>query len=94
MGGIAAAAGPLAGGYLISAASWRWIFFINFPDCPGGDRAERARHIPESLDPGAGGQTDYARDRGPWWCSCPALPSHSIGTIGSAVPRVRSRESP
>jgi len=39
LGGIAVAAGPLVGGYLISAASWRWIFFINFPDCPGGDRA-------------------------------------------------------
>jgi MFS family permease len=31
LGGIAVAAGPLVGGYLISAASWRWIFFINFP---------------------------------------------------------------
>jgi MFS family permease len=28
---IAIAAGPLVGGYLISAASWRWIFFINVP---------------------------------------------------------------
>jgi MFS family permease len=26
LGGIAVAAGPLVGGYLISAASWRWIF--------------------------------------------------------------------
>ena len=64
LGGIAVAAGPLVGGHLISAASWRWIFFINFPDYPGGDRAERARHVPESRDPGAGGQADYARGRG------------------------------
>lgn len=30
-GGVTTAAGPLIGGYLISAASWRWIFFINVP---------------------------------------------------------------
>ncbi len=29
--GILAAIGPLAGGYIIDAASWRWIFFINVP---------------------------------------------------------------
>ena len=31
LSGVAVAAGPLIGGYLISAASWRWIFFINVP---------------------------------------------------------------
>src|SRR5512132_2555210 len=31
LGGVATATGPLVGGYLISAASWRWIFFINVP---------------------------------------------------------------
>ena len=31
LGGVAVAAGPLVGGYLISVASWRWIFFINVP---------------------------------------------------------------
>ena len=31
LGGVATAAGPLLGGYLIAAASWRWIFLINVP---------------------------------------------------------------
>src|SRR5262249_39121593 len=31
LSGVAVAAGPLIGGYLITAASWRWIFFINVP---------------------------------------------------------------
>ncbi len=29
--GILAAIGPLAGGYIIDATSWRWIFFVNVP---------------------------------------------------------------
>jgi len=33
LGGVATAAGPLLGGYLITAASWRWIFLINVPVC-------------------------------------------------------------
>ena len=31
LGGVASAVGPFLGGYLIAAASWRWIFFINLP---------------------------------------------------------------
>jgi len=29
--GVASAVGPIVGGYLIDAASWRWIFFLNVP---------------------------------------------------------------
>ena len=59
LGGVAIAAGPLIGGYLISAASWRWIFFINIPIAVIVV-ALGARHIPESRDPGATGRLDYA----------------------------------
>src|SRR5262249_15071415 len=31
LGGVATAAGPLLGGYLIDAFNWRWIFFLNLP---------------------------------------------------------------
>jgi EmrB/QacA subfamily drug resistance transporter len=59
LGGVAIAAGPLIGGYLISAASWRWIFFINVP-IAAVVVALGARHIPESRDPDTAGRLDYA----------------------------------
>jgi MFS family permease len=52
------AAGPLVGGYLISAASWRWIFFINLP-IAAAVVVLGARHVPESHDPAATGKIDY-----------------------------------
>ena len=56
---IAIAAGPLVGGYLISAASWRWIFFINVP-LAVVVVALGARHLPESRDLSVTGTIDYA----------------------------------
>jgi EmrB/QacA subfamily drug resistance transporter len=58
LGGVATAAGPLLGGYLISAASWRWIFFINIPIAVAVI-ALGAKHVPESRDPSATGKIDY-----------------------------------
>jgi EmrB/QacA subfamily drug resistance transporter len=59
LGGVAIAAGPLIGGYLIAAASWRWIFFINLP-IAAVVVVLGARHIPESRDPAATGRLDFA----------------------------------
>jgi MFS family permease len=56
---VAVAAGPLVGGYLISAASWRWIFFINVPVAVVVV-ALAVRHVPESRDPNVTGAIDYA----------------------------------
>jgi len=58
LSGVAIAAGPLIGGYLISAASWRWIFFINIP-IAAAVVALGVRHVPESRDLGAAGKLDY-----------------------------------
>ena len=55
--GLATAAGPLLGGYLISVGSWRWVFFINLP-VGLGVIALTARHVPESVDPAAAGKLD------------------------------------
>lgn len=57
LGGVATAAGPLVGGYLIAAASWRWIFLINVP-IGALVLATSIRHIPESRDETAVGAVD------------------------------------
>jgi EmrB/QacA subfamily drug resistance transporter len=57
LGGVATAFGPLLGGYLIGAISWRAIFLINLPI--GIFVAWAAtKHVPESRDPMAAGHLD------------------------------------
>lgn len=51
-GGIAAAAGPVVGGLLVSA-SWRWVFLVNIPIGVLA-LAFAARVVPESKDPEPG----------------------------------------
>ena len=54
MSGIAAAAGPFIGGFLIAHAGWRWIFAINLPLCAVvlvlGTRIPESRDL-EDTDP-------------------------------------------
>lgn len=54
--GIAAALGPLAGGWLLELGSWRWIFLVNVPVALVV--LLLARHVPESRDPAASRHTD------------------------------------
>lgn len=49
LGGIAGALGPFVGGYLIEAASWRWIFLINLP-LAAAVVWVAGRHVPETRD--------------------------------------------
>lgn len=59
LGGVAAAVGPLLGGYLVDAVSWRAIFLINLP-LGALVIAMAARHVPETKDPNVHGRLDYA----------------------------------
>lgn len=49
-GGVATAIGPFVGGYLVDAASWRWIFLLNLP-LAAAVVAISARHVPETSNP-------------------------------------------
>lgn len=52
LGGIAAAVGPVLGGWLIDVASWRWVFFIDVP-VAAAVVALVLWKVPETRDPDA-----------------------------------------
>jgi EmrB/QacA subfamily drug resistance transporter len=100
LGGVATAAGPLLGGYLITAASWRWIFLINVP-VGALVLLLSARHVPESRDSTMTGRIDvagavlattslaaiaYALIEGPslGWTSAPVDLALVVGVVGTA----------
>ena len=58
LGAVAGALGPLLGGVLVAAVSWRAVFLINLP--LGIFIVVMAgRHVPETHDPAAGGPLDF-----------------------------------
>ena len=57
LGGVVTALGPLLGGYLVAAVSWRAIFLINLP-IGAFVVVMAARHVPETRDPTATGRLD------------------------------------
>ena len=59
LGGVATAVGPLLGGWLITAVSWRAIFFINLPVAIAV-LLIASRHLPESRDATVTGHLDVA----------------------------------
>jgi EmrB/QacA subfamily drug resistance transporter len=58
LSGVAAAVGPLVGGYLVDAVSWRAIFLLNVPIGVFVMLAA-SRHVPESRDETVTGRLDY-----------------------------------
>ncbi|HZR50472.1 MAG TPA: MFS transporter [Streptosporangiaceae bacterium] len=80
LGGIATAAGPFLGGWLISAVSWRLVFFINLPVAVLV-LAIAARHVPESRSPGEVPKLDI---RGALSISA-ALAGITYGLIGASA---------
>ena len=69
LGGVTTAIGPFLGGYLVDAASWRWIFLLNLPLAAVVVWVS-TRHVPESRDATVVGRLDF--------------PGAFIGAIGLA----------
>ncbi len=59
LGGIAGAAGPFLGGWLVQVASWRLVFLVNLP-VAAAVVAVALRHVPETRDPAAARRLDVA----------------------------------
>ena len=57
LGAITTAVGPLLGGYLVDAASWRWIFLLNLPFAAVVIWIS-TRHVPETRDENTTGSLD------------------------------------
>jgi Major Facilitator Superfamily len=54
---VTTALGPFIGGWLVDAASWRWVFYLNVPLAVVVAWIA-ARHLPESRDPTAPARPD------------------------------------
>jgi EmrB/QacA subfamily drug resistance transporter len=59
LAGITTAIGPFVGGWLVEAASWRWVFLLNLPLAAVVVVVGR-RHLVESRDPTVEGRPDLA----------------------------------
>ncbi len=70
LGGVTTAVGPFVGGYLVDAASWRWIFLLNLP-LAAIVIWVAITHVPETRSSDAGGGLDY--------------PGAALGALGLAA---------
>src|SRR4051812_20644328 len=110
LAGVTTAFGPLLGGYLVDAVSWRAIFLINLP-IGAFVVAMASRHVPETRDPSAAAGrldlrgawlaalglagTTYALIEGPGDASSPAVVVAAVGGVAALVAFLLSeRRSP
>lgn len=99
LAGVATAVGPLLGGYLVDAVSWRAIFLINLP-IGAFVVAMAGRHVPETRDPAAAGHLDvrgaalaalglagttYALIEGPGDATSPVVLVAAVGGVAALV---------
>jgi EmrB/QacA subfamily drug resistance transporter len=59
LGGVAAAIGPVLGGWLVQAAGWQWVFLLNLP-LAAAVVVVTVRHVPETRDTSVTGGFDVA----------------------------------
>lgn len=59
LGGVASAAGPFVGGWLVNELAWNWIFLVNVP-LAGVVVWAAMRHVPETRDASAPQSLDWA----------------------------------
>jgi EmrB/QacA subfamily drug resistance transporter len=57
LSGRASAIGPFAGGWIIAAVGWRWVFLVNLPVAAAVVWVAQ-RHVPETKDPEAAKELD------------------------------------
>lgn len=81
LGGVAGAIGPVVGGYLVDAVSWRAVFLLSVP--VGALVVAAARHVPETRDPALSGPLDV---RGS------ALAT--LGLAGTSFALIQARSAP
>ncbi|WP_433469244.1 MFS transporter [Spirillospora sp. CA-128828] len=99
LGGVAGAIGPFAGGWLVEAAGWRWVFLLNVP-LAAVVVLVAVRHVPESVDPQAHGRFDvlgaalaalalagttYALTEAPGGGAPPIIVATAAGGVAAAV---------
>lgn len=81
LGGVASAVGPILGGWLVDAVSWRAVFLINVPVAVVIIWVA-VRHVPESRDPDASEEVDRAGIL----LAALGLAALTYGLIASSVP--------